>query len=228
MDAAPRQGRAGRRPVTGPTGPRALPFRVIRLRSRMARREPLPAGRCRKPPELRIPVRTVLLAVLGLTVVVAAFLASYAIALGNPSPRHLPVAVSAPPAVLRELGASPQLRVYSVPDPAGARTMVEDRAAYGALVLPRNGPATVLVANGGGHSVEAILVQLGQQLARTRGTTLTTVDVAPTSPNDPNGTGRVLLHRVPLSRRLDWGGGAGQADRARCAVCAVRWRAWDS
>ena len=129
-----------------------------------------------------------MLAVLGLTVVVAAFLASYASALGNPGPRHVPVAVSAPPAVLRELGASPQLRVYSVPGPAQARTMVEDRAAYGALVLPRTGPATVLVANGGGHSVEAILVPIGQRLARTEGTTLTTVDVAPTSPNDPNGT----------------------------------------
>jgi Protein of unknown function (DUF3533) len=139
-------------------------------------------------PEPRIPVRTVMLAVLGLTVVVAAFLASYASALGNPGPRHVPVAVSAPPAVLRELGASPQLRVYSVPGPAKARTMVEDRAAYGALVLPRTGPATVLVANGGGHSVEAILVPIGQRLARTEGTTLTTVDVAPTSPNDPNGT----------------------------------------
>jgi len=31
-------------------------------------------------------------------------------------------------------------------------------------------------------------MQLGQQAARARGTTLTTVDLAPTSPNDPNGT----------------------------------------
>jgi Protein of unknown function (DUF3533) len=129
-----------------------------------------------------------MLAALGLTVVVVAFLSSYASALGKPTPHHIPVAVSAPPAVLRELGASPQLRVYSVPDPAKAQAMVEDRAAYGAMVLPRTGPATLLVANGGGHSVETVLVQIGQQLARTRGTTLTTVDVAPTSPNDPNGT----------------------------------------
>jgi Protein of unknown function (DUF3533) len=129
-----------------------------------------------------------MLAVLGLTVLVAALLSSYASALGKPSPHHIPVAVSAPPAVLRQLEASPLLRVYSVPDPAKARTLVEDSTAYGALVLPRTGSATLLVANGGGHSVETILVQIGQQLARTRGTTLTTVDVAPTSPNDPNGT----------------------------------------
>ena len=136
----------------------------------------------------RTPVRTVLLVMLGLTVVVLAILSSYASALGNPSPRHVPVAVTAPAPVLRQLAASPQLRVYPAPDPARARTLVEDRTAYGALVLPPTGPATLLVANGGGHAVETVLVQLGQQLARTRGTTLTTVDLAPTSPNDPNGT----------------------------------------
>ena len=138
--------------------------------------------------EKRRDVGKLMLAMFGLTVVVAAILSSYASALGKPSPRHVPVAVAAPPAVLGELDASPLLRVYSVPDPAKARTMVEDRATYGALVLPRTGPVTLLVANGGGHSVETVLVQLGQQLAQTHRTTLTTVDVAPTSPNDPNGT----------------------------------------
>jgi hypothetical protein len=73
----------------------------------------------------------VVLAVLGLTVVVAAILSSYASALGNPSPRRLPVAVSAPPAVLGQLEAAPQLRVYPVPDLAQARVMVEDRTVYG-------------------------------------------------------------------------------------------------
>ena len=135
-----------------------------------------------------MPARKVMLAVLGLTVVVVAILSSYASALGNPSPRHLPVAVSAPPAVLGKLEAAPQLRVYPVPDLAKARVMVEDRTVYGALVLPRTGSATLLVANGGGHSLEAVLMQVGQQVATSRGTALGIVDVAPTSPNDPNGT----------------------------------------
>jgi hypothetical protein len=139
-------------------------------------------------PGPRVPVRKVVLAMLGLTVVVVALFSSYSSALGKPSPHHVPLAVTAPPAVLGKLDASPLLRVYSVPDLAKARSMVEDRAAYGALLLPRTGSATLLVANGGGHAVETILVQLGQQEARTHGTTLTTVDVAPTSPNDPNGT----------------------------------------
>jgi hypothetical protein len=125
---------------------------------------------------------------LGLTVVVVAFISSYASALGKPSPRHVPVAVSAPPAVLGQLDASPQLRVYPVPGLAKARSMVEDRTAYGALLLPRTGPAILLVANGGGHAVATMLMQLGQQVGGARGTTLITVDLAPTSPNDPSGT----------------------------------------
>jgi hypothetical protein len=135
-----------------------------------------------------MPAATVMLAVLGLTVVVVAILSSYASALGNPSPRHVPVAVSAPSAVLGKLEAVPQLRVYPVADLAKARVLVEDRTVYGALVLPRTGSATLLVANGGGHSVEAVLVQLGQRVAANSGTTLGIVDMAPTSPNDPNGT----------------------------------------
>jgi hypothetical protein len=139
-------------------------------------------------PGPRAPVRKLVLAMLGVTVVVVAFISSYASALGKPSPRHVPVAVSAPPGVLGKLDASPQLRVYPVPGLARARMMVEHRAVYGALLLPRTGPATLLVANGGGHSVEAVLMQVGQQVATSHGTTLTTVDVAPTSPNDPDGT----------------------------------------
>jgi hypothetical protein len=139
-------------------------------------------------PRPRRPVRTVLLAMAGLTVVVLAFFSSYASAIGNPSPHHVPVAVTAQPAVLGRLDASPQLRVHSVAGLAQARTMVHDRTAYGALVLPRTGPATLLVANGGGHAVATMLIQLGQREARARGIALNTVDVAPTSPNDPNGT----------------------------------------
>jgi hypothetical protein len=134
------------------------------------------------------PDRTLVLAVVGLIVVVVAFFSSYASALGKPTAHHLPVAVTAPPAVVARLGASPLLRVHSVANLSNARRMVEDRAVYGALALPAAGPTTLLVANGGGHAVETILLQLGQQIAHARGTPLATVDVAPTSSQDPSGT----------------------------------------
>jgi hypothetical protein len=80
------------------------------------------------------------------------------------------------------------LKVDSVADLARGRILVEDRTVYGALALPRTGPATLLVASGGGHAVAALLAQLGQQETTARGTALRTVDIAPTSPYDPNGT----------------------------------------
>ena len=129
-------------------------------------------------------MRKVMLAMIGLTAVIAAVFCSYSSAFGKPAAHHIPVAVAAPPAVLAKHETSPALRVYQVRDLAVARSMVEDRTVYGALVLARTGQATLVVANGGGHAVEAVLVQLGQQAA---GTALSTVDVAPTSHGDPNG-----------------------------------------
>ena len=129
-------------------------------------------------------MRKVMLAMIGLTAVIVAVFCSYSSAFGKPAAHHIPVAVAASPAVLARLETSPALRVHQVRDLAAARSMVEDRAVYGGLVLPRTGQATLVVANGGGHAVDAVLAQLGQQAA---GTALNTVDVAPTSPGDPNG-----------------------------------------
>jgi hypothetical protein len=136
----------------------------------------------------RSPDRNLVLAVVGLIVVVVAFFSSYASALGKPTAHHIPVAVVAPPDVIARLAASPLLGVRPAPNLAAARRMVEDRAVFGALDLPTAGPTTLLVANGGGHAVETVLLQAGQHIAHARGTPLTTVDVAPTSPHDPNGT----------------------------------------
>ena len=127
----------------------------------------------------------VLLALIGLTTVIVAVFCSYSSAFGKPAAHHIPVAVAASPAALAKLETSPALRVQPVHDLAAARSMVEDRTADGGLVLAPTGRATLVVANGGGHAVEAVLVQLRQQAA---GTALNTVDVAPTSPGDPNGS----------------------------------------
>ncbi len=126
-------------------------------------------------------MRKVLLAMIGVTAGIVAVFCSYSSAFGKPAAHHIPIAVAASPAVLAKLVASPALRVYQVRDLAVARSMVEDRAVSGGLVLTRTGRATLVVASGGGHAVEAVLVQLGQQAA---GTTLNTVDVARTSPGD--------------------------------------------
>jgi hypothetical protein len=81
-------------------------------------------------------MRKALLAMIGLTAVIVAVFCSYSSAFGKPAAHHIPVAVAASPAVLAKLETSPALRVHQVGDLAAARSMVEDRAAYGGLVLP--------------------------------------------------------------------------------------------
>ena len=94
-------------------------------------------------------MRKVILAMIGLTAVIVAVFCSYSSAFGKPAAHRIPVAVVASPAVLARLETSPALRVYQVRDLAVARSMVEDRAVYGGLVLAGTGPATLVVAGGG-------------------------------------------------------------------------------
>ena len=135
----------------------------------------------------QVPVRALVLATTGLIVVIVAFFASYTSALGKPSARHIPLAVTASPAAVRTLDASPLLGVRPVAGLTRGRSLVEDRTVDGALALPVAGPATLLVAGGAGHAVQAVLVQVGERAAAARASRLNVIDVAPTSPGDPNG-----------------------------------------
>jgi hypothetical protein len=164
-------------------------------------------------------LRKALLAMLGLTVVIVGFISSYTSALGKPTAHDVPIAVTAPATLREQLNASPQLKVHPVPDLAAAAEMVDDRAAYGALVFPPTGPVTVVVATGGGHAVADLLTKLGQERARLRGTTLRAVDVAPPSRNDPNGS--VEFYCVAF---LFLGGalGASVLGRILATVCRPR------
>ena len=82
-------------------------------------------------------MRKVILGMIRLTAVIVAVFCSYSSAFGKPAAHHIPVAVAASPAMLAKLETSPALRVSQVRDLAAARSMVEDRAVYGGLVLAR-------------------------------------------------------------------------------------------
>src|ERR1700735_321154 len=109
-------------------------------------------------------MRKVMLAMIGLTAVIVAVFCSYSSAFGKPAAHHIPVAVAASPAVLAKLEASPMLRVYQVRHLAVARSMVEDRAVYGGLVLPSTGRSTLVVAHGGGAAGAVVLGAAGQPI----------------------------------------------------------------
>ena len=93
-------------------------------------------------------MRKATLAMIGLTAVIVAVFCSYSSAFGKPAAHHIPVAVAASPAVLAKLETSPALRVYQVRDLAAARSMVEDRAVDGSLVLLDFGAARQTSASG--------------------------------------------------------------------------------
>lgn len=139
------------------------------------------------PGSLR-PFRNGVIASFGLVLVIMLLLCGYSSAFGRTVPNHIPVAVVAPQAVDAELESSSALAVQRAGSLAAARTLVSDREAYGAIAVTGAHSATLMVASGAGHSVETVLVQLGQQLAARGGLTLTVRDIAPTSPSDPNGT----------------------------------------
>ena len=162
-------------------------------------------------------LRKVILGMIGLTAVIVAVFCSYSSAFGKPAAHHIPVAVAASPAVLAKLETYPALRVDQVRDLA-VRRHGRGRVVYGGLVLTRTGRATLVVANGGGHAVEAVLVQLGQQAA---GTALNTVDVAPTSPGNTDGLVEFFCV-VFLGIGAAAGARCWPGSLARCPIYAAR------
>jgi hypothetical protein len=136
----------------------------------------------------RITARSLTLAMIGLVAVITLMFISYTSGFGHPQPRNIPVAVAGPPQLQRTLNASPELAVTPAASPLQARRLVLDRHAYGALVVSGRHAATLYVANGAGHSVEAALKQVAAGLAQQAQIHVTATDLAPTSPNDPNGT----------------------------------------
>jgi len=66
--------------------------------------------------------------------------------------------------------------------------MVLDRTVYGAIEFTGPRSVELLVANGGGHSADVALTAIATAFAQSRGAKVQVVELAPTTPNDPNGT----------------------------------------
>jgi hypothetical protein len=85
-----------------------------------------------------VPDRTTTLrslaAVVAVTVVGLLFIASYAGALHDPQPHHVPVAVVGPPRLVAALQGSSALKVVREPDAAAAYRAIDRRDVYGAVV----------------------------------------------------------------------------------------------
>ncbi|TDW19517.1 hypothetical protein [Kribbella kalugense] len=140
------------------------------------------AAERRRPPLIAVVVL--------LTGVLTVFLIAFAWPSARSEPRDVPIAVSGPtPAVEQvkaQLGqAMPGgFDLTAVPDRAAAVQRIEDRDAYGAIVLDSAQPE-VLTASAGGPVVAQLLTQLAGKMDSQAKVT----DVVPLPKDDPRGAG---------------------------------------
>jgi hypothetical protein len=116
----------------------------------------------------------------------------------NVGPRELPIAVAGPPQAVDQVETSlagvpgPDAEgnafdVVTVDDAAAARTAIEDREVYGAVVVAPEGPQ-LLVASAAGPAVAQMLRAAAAELSPAAAT-VPVEDVVPTDPDDPIGAG---------------------------------------
>jgi hypothetical protein len=127
-----------------------------------------------------------------LTALLTVLLIAFAWPAARSEPRDVPLAVAGPaPAVAQvEAGLDQAMpggfEVTAVPDRAAAVQLIEDRDAYGAIVLDSAQPE-VLTASAGGPVVAQMLTQLSTRLSPQSPAKVT--DIVPLPKDDPRGAG---------------------------------------
>lgn len=136
----------------------------------------------------RAAIRTVAMAMVGMTLFVIAMIASYSGAFAKPTLHHMAVAVAAPQQVLDGIRSQDALAVTEVGDGAAARQHVYERNTDAAFVVTGAGEMKIYVAGGGGRSVANAAETVGRAVAAKAGLTAIVEDIAPASADDPSGT----------------------------------------
>ncbi|QYJ02734.1 hypothetical protein KUV85_10325 [Nocardioides panacisoli] len=140
------------------------------------------------------PWRSVIGAAVGLAALLTVLLAAFAWPASEYEPRDFPLAVAGPPdataGIEQRLAATlgeDAIDVTTVADRAAAVAAIEDRSAYGALVVGA-GSTEVLTATGAGAAPAQFVTQVGTQVAGATGSAPTVTDVVPTADGDPRGS----------------------------------------
>ncbi|WP_328518759.1 hypothetical protein [Kribbella sp. NBC_00359] len=127
-----------------------------------------------------------------LTALLTVLLIAFAWPAARSEPRDVPLAVAGPgPAVAQVKAGLDQAMpggfdVTAVPDRAAAVQLIQDRDAYGAIVLDSTQPE-VLTASAGGPVVAQLLTQLSTRLSPQSPAKVT--DIVPLPKDDPRGAG---------------------------------------
>ena len=140
----------------------------------------------RRPPVVAV--------VILLTAVLTVLLIAFAWPASRSEPRDLPLAVAGPQASVSQVTAGLEqalpggFEIKPVADRAAAVQAIEDRDAYGAIVLGEQSPE-VLTASAAGPAVAQILAQLPSRLPTQPGVTIKVTDIVPLPADDPRGAG---------------------------------------
>lgn len=136
--------------------------------------------------------------VIGLPVALTLLLSVLLLAFGLPAihsaPRDVPLALVAPAAVAEQVEAGLEqaqpgaFAITVAPSADAARTMIEGREVYGALVLGPDG-LQIQTATAASPSVAQVITAVGQALATQLDLTASAEDVVPMSQDDPRGMG---------------------------------------
>jgi hypothetical protein len=135
-------------------------------------------------------------------VVGSLFVFSYSSALGNPTPRNVPIGVVAEAPGQQGVEAALQkasgttFRVQEYPSESAALDAIEHQKIYGALVLGSGKAATLYTSAASSNAVATLLTDAEPTLAARLGVTITTVDTHPLHPKDPSG---VVLFYIALA-----------------------------
>lgn len=137
--------------------------------------------------------RPPLLAVITLlTAVLTVLLIAFAWPAARSEPRNVPIAVSGPTPAVAQIQAGLEqampggFEITAVPDRQAAVQRIEDRDAYGAIVLDAAQPE-VLTASAGGPAIAQVLTQLSARMSPENPAKVT--DIVPLPKDDPRGAG---------------------------------------
>jgi hypothetical protein len=127
-----------------------------------------------------------------LTAVLTVLLIAFAWPAARSEPRDLPIAVSGPAPAVQQVTAKlgqampGGFEITVVPDRQAAVQRIQDRDAYGAIVLDAPQPE-ILTASAGGPAVAQVLTQLAGRMSPEAPAKVT--DVVPLPQDDPRGAG---------------------------------------
>lgn len=156
------------------------------------------------------PHRAALVVSLLVSLFAALFVASYSLAMGNPQPHDVPVAVvseTVTPAQLDQLledATGTSFLVTAYPDEQSAREALEQQEIYGAFISAGapgtsgsgSSEAQLLISTASGASIAKLISAEAVSIGQKAGVTIAVTDINPLRPNDPSG---LVLFYVALA-----------------------------